>query len=169
LQWVWESYSLSSGLYSEVAKNNKLDANYYTTHFPIIEDRLMIGGLRLANVLNTIFANYTISDTPKATVSTESLTVLKDIDIKDVGSHTGESVAIHSIAYSSRDMGSMVLVNLGAAYPNQLLTVVLRGEAKALGKDIDGKKLTVVGKLIDYKGKPEIIITDPGAISIDPK
>lgn len=35
----------------------------------------------------------------------------------------------------------MVLVNLGAAYPNQLLTVVLKGKAKDLGSQLDNKTI----------------------------
>ena len=42
------------------------------------------------------------------------------------------------------------------------LTVVLRGEAKNL--PVDGKTITVTGQLIDYKGKPEIIVTDKNQI-----
>jgi len=57
-------------------------------------------------------------------------------------------------------MGSMILVNLGAGYPKQLLTIVLRGEAKSKGSDIDGKMIKVEGKLVNYKDKPEIIVTN---------
>lgn len=48
-------------------------------------------------------------------------------------------MSITATVYGAKDMGSMVLVNLGAAYPDQLLTVVLRGEAKSKANDIDGK------------------------------
>ena len=57
----------------------------------------------------------------------------------------------------------MTLVNLGAAYPNQLMTIVLKEGAKDL--KLDGKNITVKGKVIDYKGKPEIEVTDPAQIS----
>jgi hypothetical protein len=33
----------------------------------------------------------------------------------------------------------MVLVNLGAAYPNQLLTVALKGKAKELRRQLENK------------------------------
>jgi DNA/RNA endonuclease YhcR with UshA esterase domain len=58
----------------------------------------------------------------------------------------------------------MVLVNLGAAYPDQLLTIALKGKAKELGSQLENKTITVEGEVIDYKGKPEIIITDPAKI-----
>ena len=77
---------------------------------------------------------------------------------------TGKTVSVQGKVYSSKDIGSMVLVNLGAAYPNQLLTIVLKGKAKDLGSQIADKTVTVEGEVIDYKGKPEIIVTDPSKI-----
>lgn len=59
-----------------------------------------------------------------------------------------------------------LLVNLGAAYPNQLLTLALKGEAKALSSSIEGKEVTITGQVIDYKGKPEIIISDPNLMTV---
>ncbi len=56
----------------------------------------------------------------------------------------------------------MTLVNLGAAYPNQLLTLVLKEGARDI--KLDGKTITVNGKVIDYKGKPEIEMTDPAQL-----
>jgi hypothetical protein len=68
--------------------------------------------------------------------------------------------AVSGQVFGSRDMGSFYLVNVGAAYPNQLLTVVLRGEAKKLGADLDGKTIRVSGKITEYKGKPQIEVVD---------
>jgi DNA/RNA endonuclease YhcR with UshA esterase domain len=59
-----------------------------------------------------------------------------------------------------------VLANLCAAYPNQLLTVVLKGDAKQLASQIEGKIMSVEGTVIDYKGKPEIVVTEPSKLSI---
>ncbi|TFF34550.1 hypothetical protein [Mucilaginibacter psychrotolerans] len=61
----------------------------------------------------------------------------------------------------------MPLVNLGAAYLDQLLSPVLREDAKDKFKDLEGKVITVTGKVIDYKGKPEIIVTDEQQLKID--
>jgi len=60
----------------------------------------------------------------------------------------------------------MLLVNLGAAYPNQLLTVVLRGEAKRNVNNVNGKTMREGGKRIDYKGKPEIIVSSSSSFQI---
>lgn len=162
MQWLWESYQFSTKIYADVEKNNKLDDEYYKANIPIVQQRIEMGGIRLAGVLNAIFAAAPVTGTAPVTVAMAT----KVIDIKDAAAHMNEIVTITTKAYSARDMGSMVLVNLGAAYPDQLLTVVLRDDAKAKGKDLDGKTVTVTGKLIDYKGKPEIIITDAGSLLI---
>lgn len=57
---------------------------------------------------------------------------------------------------SCKDIGSMVLVHLGAAFPDQLLTLAIKGEANAVAVDLDGKILTITGLVIDKKGKPEV-------------
>ena len=86
------------------------------------------------------------------------------VKLEEVKNSTGKTVTVSGKVFSSRDIGSMVLVNLGAAYPNQLLTVALKGKAKELGSQLENKTITVEGEVIDYKGKPEIIITDPARI-----
>lgn len=58
----------------------------------------------------------------------------------------------------------MVLINMGGAYPNSLFTIVLRGNAKALGKSLDDKNICVTGQVIDYKGKPEIEVKDKAQV-----
>lgn len=55
--WLWESYQISSQLYTEMAENNDLGEEYYKTHMPLIQQRIEKAGIRLAGVLNTIFSN----------------------------------------------------------------------------------------------------------------
>jgi hypothetical protein len=47
-----------------------------------------------------------------------------------------------------------------------LLTVVLKGDAKQLAGQITDKTIIVNGSVIDFKGKPEIVVTDTKAITI---
>jgi hypothetical protein len=62
----------------------------------------------------------------------------------------------------------MTLINVGAEYSNQILTVVLKSEAKEhFGSDIlIGKVLTVCGTVSSYKGKPQIVVTDSKNLSV---
>ncbi|RZJ69837.1 MAG: hypothetical protein EOO47_23785 [Flavobacterium sp.] len=46
------------------------------------------------------------------------------IDIKNSYKHIGDTVTICDSVYSTRALGSLTLINLGAAFTKQLLTVV---------------------------------------------
>jgi hypothetical protein len=57
LQWIWESYTISSRLYHEVAAQDSttLPKNYYARHIGTARGRLQKAGIRLAGYLNHIF------------------------------------------------------------------------------------------------------------------
>lgn len=177
MQWLWESYQITTKIYAEVEKNNNLDEDYYKTHIGIIEQRIDQGGIRLAGILNDIYSGkvyaYTFTppqlpggDQSKPTTVTPTAGSAKTIDVKDAAAHLNETVTLTAKVYGTKDVSSMILVNLGAAYPDSPLTVVLRGDAKALSTQIDGKTITVTGQVIDYKGKPEIVVTAPAQLVI---
>jgi hypothetical protein len=90
----------------------------------------------------------------------------KLIDIKDAAKHMNENVRICDKVYSSKAFTDMALLNLGAAYPNQLLTVVLRGDALAAVKVADGQSICVTGTIVDYHGKPEIVATKAEQVTV---
>jgi hypothetical protein len=88
-----------------------------------------------------------------APLTTASSTAqLQKIKLEDVKNSVGKQVSVTGKVFSSKDIGSMVLVNLGAAYPNQLLTVVLKGGAKQFAGQITDKTITVQGNVIEFKG-----------------
>jgi hypothetical protein len=60
IDWLFESYKISSKLYEEVEQNNKLDEAYYQSHIGIVNKRIEMGGIRLAGVLNELFKNGVI-------------------------------------------------------------------------------------------------------------
>lgn len=170
MQWLWESYQITTKLYAEVEKNNNIDEDYYKTHIAIIEKRIDQGGIRLAGVLNDIYSGKvfsSIQDVPTLPEDNSKPVMAaagpaKVIDVKDAAQHLNETVTITSKVFGIKDVSSMILVNVGAPYPDSPLTVVLRGDAKSL--NVDGKTITVTGQVIDYKGKPEIIVTDKNQV-----
>jgi hypothetical protein len=170
IKWLYESYTAATNLYSDVAKDNNITEQQYKQYIEFVHERLIAGGLRLAGVLNDIFKGEVVSSSTiqitKDTITYKAAEPLTRVNLQDVGKYMDKVVAVQGKVFTSRDMGSMVLVNLGAAFPNQLLTVVFRGEAKSKAMGLDGKDISVQGKLIDYKGKPEIIITNPADVSI---
>ena len=61
----------------------------------------------------------------------------------------------------------MVLVNKGAANPNRLLTIALKGNARVLTDRLNDKTIIIEGNIIEYKGKPEIVISERSQIIIE--
>lgn len=170
MQWLWESYQISSELYADIKPGQNIDEAYYKKYISTIHLRIDQAGIRLAGELNRLFNDVPV----KVTVEIASPPVIdeaspKPIEIKleDAKNQIGRHVIVTGKVYSSKDIGSMVLVNLGAAYPNQLLTVAFKGKAKSLANQIEGKTITAVGTIIEYKGKPELIIQDPTQCKIN--
>jgi hypothetical protein len=137
----------------------------------VTRKRIDQAGIRLAGELNKLLNSATApavsGDLPKmlANNATKGI-VVGNVDLKDISDFVGKTVTVSGKVYSSRDIGSMVLVNLGAAYPNQLLTVALKGKAKEFGAQLADKVITVTGEVIDYKGKPEIIVTAESQVKL---
>lgn len=170
IEWMWESYQISSTLYAEVDKmtNRTISDDYYRSHIPIVEDRLEKAGIRLAGLLNQVFSGAVvekikIKEKTKEDKSTSQ--AVKEISLSEVSSHLNETVKVCGKIYGEKSLSNMVLLDMGASYPNQLLTVVLRDEAKNNWKPSDKSAICVTGKLIDYKGKPEIVVSDLADIS----
>jgi hypothetical protein len=154
-----------------------IDDSYYQAHIQIVEQRIEMAGVRLAGVLNRIFANgLTASSASAPAVGGSSATgdakatagsgTAKTIDIHDVANHYNEYVQVCAKVYGYKALDNLTLVNLGAAYPDQLLTVVLRGDAKDIYNGWDGQTICVTGKVVAYKDKPEIVVTDPKTVVV---
>jgi hypothetical protein len=171
IEWIWESYEISSKLYAEIdALNNRtIDDSYYQAHIGIIGERIEKAGVRLAGVLNQIFANGLPASSPAASAvvaapASGGAATAKTIEVQDAAKHYNEYVQVSAKVYGYKTLENMTLVNLGAAYPDQLLTVVLKGDAKDFYKGLDGQTISVTGKVVSYKDKPEIVVTDPKMI-----
>jgi hypothetical protein len=164
MEWIWESYQISNELYANTKSGQEIDEAYYQKYIVVTRKRIDQAAIRLAGELNKLFNTATA---PLITVPPTTATVpaaVVTVKLEDVKNAVGKTVITQGKVYSSKDIGSMVLVNLGAAYPNQLLTIALKGKARELGNQMENKTIAVEGDVIDYKGKPEIIVTDPGKI-----
>ncbi|WP_316805410.1 S1/P1 nuclease [Pedobacter nototheniae] len=168
LNWLFESYQISSKLYAEVEQNNKIDEKYYQSHISIVNERIEMGGIRLAGLLNSIFkngvqykGNSPVINNAEATADVQKVT---PININEASSHIGANVSLNSKLYGSKDFSSMILLNLGADYPNQLLTVVLKGSAKTAFNANLYNYVKVKGIITIHNGKPQIIVNDPKQI-----
>lgn len=91
----------------------------------------------------------------------------KEIKIEDAINHVGDSVKICSMAYGGQYLenakGSPTFLNIGAAYPKALLTIIIsrqiRQKLTFIPEDFyRDKEVCVTGRIVLYKGKPQIIL-----------
>jgi micrococcal nuclease len=91
------------------------------------------------------------------------------IDVNDAAKHMNETVTVCAKVYGVKELDKVTLINLGAKYPASPLTIAVfekdRPAFANLGA-LNGKDVCVTGKIIDYNGKPEIIITKAEELTI---
>jgi hypothetical protein len=99
------------------------------------------------------------------------------IELKDVAAHIGDSVKLTGKVFSSRYLegakDAPTLLNIGAAYPDQLVTVVIYGKDRVNFKlapesAFKDKVVTFTGKVELYKGKPQIVVRDESGLFLAP-
>jgi hypothetical protein len=156
MEWIWESYQISSEVYANSKPGQEIDEAYYQKYILVTRKRIDQAAIRLAGELNKLFNT---AAAPVITAAPTAPAAVVTVKLEDVKNAIGKTVSTQGKVYSTKDIGSMVLVNLGAAYPNQLLTLALKGEAKTMGAQLQGKTITVTGDVINYQGKPEIVVT----------
>lgn len=111
--------------------------------------------------LTVLFIACAISFTSKAQTK---------IDVTDAAKHMNETVTICTKVYGVKALDKVTLINLGAKYPGSPLTIAIAAadrEAFADLSALNGKDICVTGKIIDYKGKPEIIVTKKEEITVE--
>lgn len=96
-----------------------------------------------------------------------------NIPAKDAAKYLNNTVEICDQVYGGKFLSNagITLVDMGGAHPHEYLTLLIKGDDRKKFKDapetaLKGKKVCVTGKVVDYKGKPEIVITDPSQIKV---
>ncbi|TMI63655.1 MAG: DNA-binding protein [Bacteroidetes bacterium] len=96
------------------------------------------------------------------------------IKLEDAKNKVGDSVTVCGKVFNARFVSNATneptFLNIGAAYPNQLLTVVIWGDIR---KQFNGnpediflnKEICITGKIELYKEKPQIVIKNKSQIS----
>lgn len=99
----------------------------------------------------------------------------KKLSASEAKGHIGETAtvcgSVESTRYAVSSRGQPTFLNLDKPYPDQIFTVLIWGSNRSkFGKpetDYKGKRICVTGKIIEYRGVPEIIADDPGQIAIE--
>lgn len=100
----------------------------------------------------------------------------KDVKLEEVGRHVGDSVKVcgkvASTRYFDNAKDKPTLLNIGAAFPNQHLTIVIKGDLrkefeKAPEDFFKDKNICIVGLVELYRDKPQIVLTHKWQIGIE--
>lgn len=93
------------------------------------------------------------------------------VPVDSVSSYIGQNVTVCAGVFGIKSLDKLSFINLGAAYPKSPLTIVI------FTKDLPNFKTTpellytnkticVTGKLEDFKGKTQIVVTHPEEIIV---
>jgi len=88
---------------------------------------------------------------------------------QQAAAHIGETATVCGIVastnYASRSKGEPTYLNFERPFPNQIFTVLIWGSDRPKFGEPEnklmGKRVCATGIIKEYRGKPEIVATDP--------
>jgi hypothetical protein len=96
-----------------------------------------------------------------------------DLRPEYAASHIGETATVCGVVASAKveakARSQPTLLDLGKRYPHAIFTAVIYGDARSKfgtpETSLRGKRICVTGQISDYRGKPEIVLTDPSQLT----
>jgi hypothetical protein len=143
-------------------------AEYVKNNGAVIKRQLIIAGLRLAAILNKLFA----SDAPELNMKEVAAKYKNGIEAKDANSYYGKHVTACGRVYGIKTNANVTFINMGEKYPNSPLTIVIFARDRtnfpySIEDFFADKNISVKGEVVEYKSKAEIIINNPNDIIIE--
>lgn len=94
------------------------------------------------------------------------------VSAKEAVNYVGKEVELCDSVYSSRSLENLSLLNLGGAFPKEVITVVVfKADRAKFEKDpveiFSKKKVCVIGTVTVYKEKLQIVVNDPKKIKLN--
>lgn len=83
---------------------------------------------------------------------------------EEAARHVGSEGAVDGVAVQVSEAGGNVFVNLGAKFPNHTFSAfIAKADVATVGldylKSLEGRPVSIVGRIADRKGKPQIQVT----------
>jgi nuclease S1 len=167
VDWAMEGHRIAVEHAYQLPPDGRLGAAYVDENKAIIDHALIAAGVRLAKVLNETLAGYR----PSAEPSAAALGPGVYLD-REAAAHTGETATVvGTVAAVFRSPGGNVYLNFGADYPRQTFTAVALAPAPPWTARLDtlaGKRVSVRGPIVSYRGRVEIELKDQSQISVEP-
>jgi hypothetical protein len=108
-------------------------------------------------------------------VATLHASAQQKITLAEVNKHIGDSVTVCGKIYGGKFLDAAknqpTFLNMGAAYPDQLLTIVIWGSTRKSfpykpEEQLKGKQVCVTGKIDLFKEKPQIMVQQDAQLQI---
>lgn len=99
----------------------------------------------------------------------------KKLAVGEAKDHIGETATVCGTVagtrYAASTKGQPTFLNLDKRYPTQIFTVLIWGSNRLKfgepEKEFNGKRISVTGKITEYRSVPEIIADDPKQIRVE--
>ena len=103
-----------------------------------------------------------------------SLACAASLSAEEAASHVGEQATVcgkvASSRYAATTRGKPTFLNLDKPYPNPIFTALIwGGDREKFGtpeQKYRDKQVCVTGKITEYRGAPEIAVSDPQSIDV---
>lgn len=156
--WMSETRSLLPLVYDY--EGYILSKSYVVKQKTIVEKQLVLAGIRLAQVLNSLF----VQEAENLDFDEVALKYKNGINAKKAAEYVGKNVTACGNVNAVKETSSSVFINMGSKYPKSELTLVIfKKDRDNFPADIEsflkGKNIAVNGEVELYKDKVEIKIT----------
>ena len=107
-----------------------------------------------------------------ALLLTFSVAAASDLSPAEAATHLTETGTVVGIVSQASERNGYVFLNFGKPYPQHTFTAFIPAKmlsaagGAAFLTSLHGKSVAVTGKIIDYKGKPEIVVTKRDQIEV---
>ncbi len=99
--------------------------------------------------------------------------VAAEISPENAAAHLGQTATVCGVVasakYAANSRAQPTFLDMGQPYPKETFTAVIWGtdRAKFGGPEttLRGKRICVTGQVRNYRGKPEIILSDPSQLT----
>jgi DNA/RNA endonuclease YhcR with UshA esterase domain len=96
-----------------------------------------------------------------------------EINAEDAANHIGQTVTVCGVVasakYAANSRSQPTFLDMGRPYPNEPFTAVIFGSDRAKfgepERTLAGKRVCITGAIRQYRGRPEIIVSDPGQLT----
>jgi micrococcal nuclease len=118
--------------------------------------------------MRNLLGGLTITVLSLATAGNAETKITASEAIRHVGERATVCGVVASARFAEHTRGRPTFLDLDKGYPEQVFTILIWGENRgkfgAPEQELRNKRICVSGRVQEYRGKPEIIASDPSQI-----